>query len=43
MLLSAGIPVFIHRALRREGLVQTHLGGLTCPVRDEDWILGYSP
>jgi hypothetical protein len=39
VLLSAGIPVFIQPVLRREGLVQTHLEGLTCLVRAEDSIL----
>jgi hypothetical protein len=40
VLLSAGIQVFVQRVLRREELVQTHLEGLTCLVRAEDWILG---
>jgi hypothetical protein len=31
---------FVQRVLRREELVQTHLEGLNCLVRAEDWILG---
>jgi hypothetical protein len=38
--LSARIPVFLQRVLRREELVQTHLEGLACLVSAEDWILG---
>jgi hypothetical protein len=40
VMLSAGIPVFVQRVLRRAELAQTHLEGLTFLARGEDWILG---
>jgi hypothetical protein len=33
-------PVFVQRVRRSEELERTHLEGLTCLVRAEDWILG---